>query len=306
MMSSASEATGLGPVQPELRSLWSAVQGGECALRYIDVHGVRTRCLEAGSGDDVLIFLHGIGGHLEAYQRNILPHASAGFRVLAIDMLGHGFTDKPDRPYEIDDYIDHLLDLLEVMGLGSVYLSGESLGGWVAARFASKYPDRIKRLVLNTAAGMIADPRVMERLKTLSLNAVKSPDKEAVRKRLEFLMADPSVVTEDLVESRYAVYKTPGMLHAMESIMCLQDITVRQRNLLTEDELGKISVLTLVLWTTHDPTASVEVGKRLADAIPGARFVVMEGSGHWPQYEDAQGFNQIHIDFLKGTDSSGK
>ena len=53
-----------------------------------------------------------------------------------------------------------------------------------------------------------------------------------------------------------------------------------------------------MLWTTHDPTASVEVGRRLAGLIPGAEFVVMEDCGHWPQYEDAETFNRIHLDFL--------
>ncbi|SIS95847.1 alpha/beta fold hydrolase [Insolitispirillum peregrinum] len=287
--------------QPEFRSLWSAIAGGEVSLRHIDANGVRTRVLEAGSGP-TLIFLHGISGHLEAYHRNILSHAKH-FRVLAIDMLGHGFTDKPDRDYEIIDYVNHLRDVIDALGVDKIHLSGESLGGWVAARFAALYPDRIDRLVLNTAGGMIADPRVMERLRTLSLNAVRSPDREATRKRLEFLMLDPSIVTEDLVESRFACFRQPGMVTAMERIMCLQDMDVRQRNMLTPDELGRIQAETLVLWTTHDPTASVEVGQRLADLVPASRFVVMDNCGHWPQYEDPDTFNRLHIAFLLGQDA---
>lgn len=285
--------------QPELRSLWSAIAGGEVTLRTINANGVRTRVLEAGTGPRTLILLHGIAGHLEAYMRNILPHAEH-FRVMAIDMLGHGFTDKPDRNYEIDDYVEHLKDFIDAIGEEKIHLSGESLGGWVAARFAARYPERIDRLVLNTAGGMIADPKVMERLRTLSLAAVRAPDREATRKRLEFLMLDPSIVTEDLVEARFGVYRLPGMAHAMERIMCLQDMDVRLRNLLTEDELGRIQAETLVLWTTHDPTASVEVGQRLANLVPNSRFVVMENCGHWPQHEDPDTFNRIHIDFLKG------
>lgn len=290
---SAHEATS---TQPELRSLWSAIAGGDVHLHYIDAKGVRTRVLEAGKGP-VLILLHGVSGHLEAYHRNILPHAEH-FRVLAVDMLGHGFTDKPDRNYEIVDYVEHLRDLIDALGVEKVHLSGESLGGWVAARFAATYPERIDRLVLNTAGGMIADPKVMERLKTLSLAAVRSPDREATRKRLEFLMLDPSIVTEDLVEARFACFRRPGMVEAMERIMCLQDMDVRLRNLLTAEELGRISAQTLVLWTTHDPTASVDVGRRMADLVKGSRFVVMENCGHWPQYEDPDTFDKIHIDFL--------
>lgn len=284
--------------QPELRSLWSAIADGEIRLFPVNANGIRTRCVEAGRGDNTVILLHGIGGHLEAYMRNLLPHAAAGLRVLAIDMLGHGFTSKPVRDYEIADYVEHLRDVMDALGIARAHISGESLGGWVAARFAATYPERVDRLVLNTAGGLIADPRVMERLRTLSLNAVRDADRTAVRKRLEFLMLDPGVVTEDLVESRLAVYKTPGMLAAMESIMCLQDMEIRLRNLLTQEELAKIVAKTLVLWTTHDPTASVEVGKRLAAMVAGSEFVVMDKCGHWPQYEDPNTFNQIHIEFL--------
>ena len=213
---------------------------------------------------------------------------------------GHGFTDKPDRNYEIIDYVEHLRDVIDAIGVEKAHISGESLGGWVAARFAALYPQRVDRLVLNTAGGMIADPRVMERLKTLSLAAVRSPDREATRKRLEFLMLDPTIVTEDLVEARFACFQRPGMVEAMERIMCLQDMDVRQRNMLRPEELGRIAAETLVLWTTHDPTASVEVGRRMSEQVKGSRFVVMENCGHWPQYEDPDTFNRIHLDFLLG------
>jgi len=289
-------SAGTAPTQPELRSLWSAIADGEVRLHFIDANGVKTRVLESGEGP-VLVLLHGIAGHLEAYHRNILPHAKH-FRTLAVDMLGHGFTDKPDRDYEVIDYVEHLKDLLDALGAEKAYISGESLGGWVAARFAARYPERVERLVLNTCGGLIADPAVMERLKTLSLNAVRNPDREATRKRLQFLMADPSIVTEDLVESRFAVYKAPGMIRAMERQMCLQDMEVRVRNLLTEDELAKITAPTLVLWTTHDPTAKVDVGERLHKMVRGSQFVVMQDCGHWPQYEDPEVFDKIHLDFL--------
>ena len=79
--------------------LWTDLANGEFSIGYVNVNGIRTRCLSAGSGGNYpLIFLHGSGGHLEAYQRNILPHAKH-MQVFAIDMLGHGFTDKPDHDF---------------------------------------------------------------------------------------------------------------------------------------------------------------------------------------------------------------
>ena len=75
---------------------------------------------------------------------------------------------------------------------------------------------------------------------------------------------------------------------------------VRARNLLGPTEYGSITAPTLVLWTSDDPTADVTEGRRIASMIPGARFEVMPGCGHWPQYEDAKTFDRLHIDFLLG------
>ena len=278
-------------------SLWPELSQGEFRMHYVNAGGLRTRCLEAGRGAETLIFLHGSGGHLEAYTRNILPHAER-YRVLAIDMLGHGFTDKPAKPYQMDDYVQHLVAFMDALRIERAHVSGESLGGWVAAWLAVKQPARIGKLVLNTAGGLTANPEVMERLKTLSMNAVRSPDRDAVKKRLEWLMHDKSHVSEDLVDMRYKIYTQPGFLQAMENIMCLQDMPIRVKNMLSDDMLRSIRAKTLVVWTDHDPTGAVEVGQRFASTIPDARLVVMEGCGHWPQFEDAPTFNRLHLEFL--------
>lgn len=278
--------------------LWPDLAHGEFTLGYIDVRGIRTRCLSAGPPNGFpLLFLHGSGGHLEAYQLNILAHA-ARYRVYAIDMLGHGYTDKPDHDYEIHHYVDHIVGFCDALGLRRIFLSGESLGGWVAARMAIRYPDRVAKLVLNTAGGLSADPVVMERLRTLSMNAVRNPDREAVRKRLEWLMHDAKSVTDDLVEMRYRIYSQPGAEKMMEHIMCLQLMEVRRRNMIQLEELRTIQAPTLVIWTSHDPTGKVEVGETFAREIPNARLVVMENCGHWPQYEDPETFNQLQLSFL--------
>jgi 2-hydroxy-6-oxonona-2,4-dienedioate hydrolase len=279
--------------------LWTDLAQGEFSLGYIDANGVRTRYLAAGAAEaPPLILLHGSGGHLEAYQRNILPHAEH-FRVFAIDMLGHGFTDKPDHDYEIDHYVQHLLDFCEAARVKRFSISGESLGGWVALRTAIRYPARVDKLVLNTAGGLTADPLVMERLKTLSMNAVRNPERAAVRKRLEWLMHDPAVVTDDLVEMRYRIYAQPGAESMMEHIMCLQEMEVRRRNMIPLSDLRNVVAPTLVVWTDHDPTGKVEVGETFAREIPNARLVVMQNCGHWPQYEDAATFNRVHLEFLR-------
>ena len=281
-------------------SVWSDLQGVSFAQGYLDAGGVRTRYLHAGDpGKPALVLLHGSGGHAEAYVRNLEAHAEH-FSTWSVDMLGHGYTDKPGHPLEIAHYVDHLLAVFDAIGADKAYLSGESLGGWVAARAASDHPERIERLVLNTAGGSQADPEVMKRIITLSMAAAENPDWDTVQARITWLMADKSKDYDDIVASRQKVYQQPGFVAAMSDIMALQDPEIRARNLLGPTEYGAIKAPTLVLWTSDDPTADVGEGRRISEMIPGARFEVMPGCGHWPQYEDAKTFDRLHIDFLLG------
>ena len=281
-------------------SLWPEMATGEFALKTIDAGGVRTRYLEAGKKDaPAIVFVHGTGGHLETFNRNVFEHAKH-FRVLALDMVGHGFSDKPDHPYEIRHYVEHLNKFLTAVGVDSAHLHGESLGGWIVAQYAIDHPERVNRLVLNTAGGLNTDEQVMQRVYNNTMNAVRNASAETVRKRLEWLVHDPAEIPDDLVELRLAIYTQPGFERSMENILCLQNMEIRMRNVLTDESLSGIRSSTLVIWTEHDPTAPIATGERFAKAIPDARLVVMEGCAHWPQWEKTEVFNKLHIDFLLG------
>jgi 2-hydroxy-6-oxonona-2,4-dienedioate hydrolase len=288
-------------------SLWTDLLGVSFAQRYYDAGGIRTRVLEAGDPDaPALLMMHGVNGHAETYTRNIRAH-SGDFHVLAPDFIGHGFTDKPlDRSYEIPTYVQHLVDLMDNLGIERASLSGESLGAWVAVRFLLTHPDRVERLVLNTPGGMNANPKAMESLRTLTRGAVTDPTREKVRKRLEWLFRDPSSVTDDLVETRFRIYSLPGYREATELTLCLQDPEIRKRNMLTADDLRQVRVPTLLVWSTADPVAGVEVGEWCHDQIAGSELVYMRNSGHWPQFEEAELFNELHLAFLLGSSSQAE
>ena len=280
------------------QSLWGDLRGASFEQGYLDAGGVRTRYLRSGTrGAPVLVMLHGTGGHAECYSRNLAAHGEH-FDTYAIDMVGHGWSDKPDRPYEIAVYVDHLRAVLDALGAERAHISGESLGGWVAARFALAHPERVGRLCLNTTGGATMNPAVMEKIKASSRAAVENPSWEAVHARLAWLMADAASVTDDLVACRQAIYRQPGFRQALENILVLQEPDIRQRNNLAEAEWAAIRAPTLVVWTSHDPTAPEAVGQRIAGLIPDARFALMQDCGHWPQFEDAPRFNRLHIDFL--------
>lgn len=286
-------------------SVWSDLANVAFEQGWLDAGGIRTRFIMSGNRSrPLLLLLHGVGGHAEAYVRNFGPHAEH-FWTVAIDMIGHGWTDKPDIQYQLPDYERHVLGVLQALGRESALISGESLGGWVATWIAVHHPQRVDKLVLNTAGGWTAHPEVMARIKQLSNEAAADPSWERIRARLEFLMCDKQTVTEDLIATRQRIYSQPGFASSMARIMCLQEMDVRRSNMISAAQYRSIAAPTLVVWTSHDPTATPAEGAQIADMIPGSHFIVMNRCGHWPQYEDANLFNRVHIDFLLGRDIAG-
>ena len=138
----------------------------------------------------------------------------------------------------------------------------------------------------------------MERLKKLSNQAASEPTWDFIKERLEWLMYDKSMVFDDLVRTRQKIYEQDGYDVTMRRMMCLQEMEVRKRNMFSKAQYNSISSPTLVIWTSHDPTATPEEGKQISDMIPNSTYVVMNECGHWPQYEDAETFNRLHLEFL--------
>jgi 2-hydroxy-6-oxonona-2,4-dienedioate hydrolase len=277
-------------------SIWGELADVDHELRHVDVAGVRTRVLQAGAGPD-LILLHGTGGHLEAYARDIRGLA-ADFRVTAYDMVGHGWSDLPDRPYTIDVLSDHLLATMEALGIERAHLSGESLGGWVVAWTAAHHPDRVDRLVLNTPGNIANKPEVMARLRASTMAAVLDPTDETVRPRVAFLFHHKEMVTDELVRLRQAVYRRPGYVQAIANTLVLQDPLVRKDFAWDPAWVGRIVAPTLLLWTEHDPTGGLDEAAMLLEWLPDARLHVIADAGHWPQWEKVDEYLAAHRDFL--------
>lgn len=280
-------------------TIWTDLLSVPFRVDRIDAGGVPTRALIAGDGPDV-VFTHGTSGHLEAFSRNIAPHVDAGFRCHAIDMLGHGYTGKPDRRYEIADYVEHLLAYLDAQEIERAYLVGESLGGWVSAVLAANHADRVAKLQLIAPGGTKATPEVMERIKTSTRKAVLEDDISRTRDRLHLLMANPEKdVSEELVEIRHRIYHEPDFQANVDNLLSLQDMERRQRNLLRPETMAQISAPTLIVWGRQNPFGEIPEAQLLHDSIAGSRLELFDKCGHWPQHERADLYNDLSIKFLR-------
>jgi len=278
--------------------VWVALSATPHSIDYVQVGPWRTRVLRAGPADGApLVLMPGTGGHLEAYAHNISAFAEA-YQVIAYDYPGHGYTTHATADLELPDYVQHLRGLLDALDVDRANLNGESLGGWVAIKFAAAHPDRTLRLVLNTPGGTMATPEVMERIRSLSQAAADDATDERIRARLEWLMADPKTVTDELVAIRRNIYGQPGFAESMRHILCLQDTKTRRRNLVTDEELAAVPHGALVVWTSNDPSGPASAGMNMAQKITGGRFEYISDAGHWPQWEQREKFNRLVLDFL--------
>lgn len=116
---------------------------------------------------------------------------------------------------------------------------------------------------------------------------------------MEWLFHGTSLVTDEIVEIRRRIYTQPGYVRTMENTVALQDPEIRKNHLWDPSWLSKISCPTVIMWTSHDPTGTIEEGKILGERIAGAELQVIDGAGYWPQWEKVDEFNKLHQEFLR-------
>jgi len=266
---------------------------------YVMADGLRTRYVQTGSPDaPALLLLHGTGGHWETFCGN-LEALSQHFNCYAVDMMGCGFTDKPDKPYEIKDYVAHLIAFMNEVGLKSVSIVGVSLGAWVATRMALAHPDRVEKMILISPPGLLP-------LRAASATAVANrrasaadPSWENITKVMANLLYDKSQLMDDLVAVRQRVYSLPGIEQIMPRMLTLFDAEIRARNNLSEAEWRSLRNPVLVIAHVDSPDLYLETADKIMNLLPDATRVEMRKTSHWSHFEDSKTFNQLAIDFLQ-------
>lgn len=283
-------------------SLWRSMLG--CEVRFRDAGGVRTRCLEAGRGEP-LILVHGLGGHAEQFAYNLLL-LSRTFRVMAVDLIGHGLTDKPRLPYNIGDYTKHLLAVMDAVGLQRANFVGVSLGGWLATSLALEAPHRVHRLVNCNGAGFAWSKRPQReeedefRSLVTKYRSLSEPTPENVRARLELLMHDPDDCTDELVDIRleFELAQRRQEISGDLAAILAPDSPTRGTYGLTEQRLQNLERPALFLWGAQNPGVWTSSAQYAADLAPQGSLHVIDRVAHWPNWEAPERFNAVTADFL--------
>ncbi|WP_025601132.1 alpha/beta fold hydrolase [Burkholderia sp. WSM2230] len=280
-------------------SIWQHLFKTPHKLAWIDAAGVNTRCLEAGPADaPVVILLHGTAGSLENFSANYAAYARH-FRVIGLDMLGCGLTDKPDYDYQIKDYAEHVRSFMDALGIAKAAVVGVSLGAWVGAALALAHPARVDKLVLVAPAGIIVDPeeerRFAEGLRKARSSAAAEPSWETVSAALKALVLNKETLSDESVAIRLDIYRDPRMQAAMPHLLAFS----QGGQALREDQWRSLALPILVIAAVDAPNMFLTNAYAIARTAPHVHLVEMKGCDHWAQYEQPEVFNEHSIAFLE-------
>ncbi len=257
---------------------------------YVDLgDGVRIHYRDQGRRDGPpLVLVHGFGDNSFSWQ-GWVDRLGQTYRVLSVDLPGHGLTDAPATfPADPGVYAELVSTWASRIGLKRFALAGNSLGGAVAWQLALKRPDQVADLILADAAGWPADTRQQKKKLPLAFRIMQYRAGRAllasidntplIREGLKKNVADPSIITEPFVERWAAFQRAPGH---RTILMSLTPGTVSA----TPQALSTIRAPTLILWGADDPLITVASARKFARAIPGSQLIIYPHVGHLPQIE---------------------
>ena len=294
---------------PGDRSDWMAIDWSQ-HQRWVEVAGRPVNVIDIGEGDDTpVVFIHGLAGSWQNWLENI-PRFAQSRRVIAMDLPGFGHSEMPAEKISIPNYGAQVAELLDALDVDHACVVGNSMGGFIGLELALRFPERVERLVLVSAAGLTIEHQrnetllaAMRRLENIlafysgwfaarSETLARRPRMRRVM--MEFVVAHPHRLPAPLVAEQVRGSGKPGFVDALDA---LTDYPIR-------DRLEEIEAPTLVVWGTKDRLVPVKDAYRFQRLIgSNARVVVYADTGHLPMLERPTAFNDELQRFLEEEDA---
>ena len=264
----------------------------------VEANGIRTNYLESGSGDQHVVFVHGSGPGVTSYAnwRLVLPELGKHFHCVAPDMVGFGYSDRPaDVKYSLDTWADQTLGVMDALGIEKAHLIGNSFGGAIALRLATKNPDRVDKLVLMGSMGVPFE--ITEGLDNVWGFQGTLEHMKAV---MGYFAYDKALTSGDLAQARFEGATQPGF---QESFSCMFPAP-RQRWVesmtVPEEEIRALGHRTLIVHGREDKVIPVQNSYDLMQLLDNADLAVFSHCGHWSMIERTADFNRLVRDFFLG------
>jgi pimeloyl-ACP methyl ester carboxylesterase len=292
---------------PAGRSLWLDVDWRQ-HQRWVEVGGRPVNVIDIGPGADAgpsrgtIVWIHGLSGSWQNWLENLPVLAAAGWRCVAMDLPGFGASPMPAEKISITGYAALVDELLRGLGVTRAVVVGNSMGGFVGAEIALRFPTWVERLVLVSPAGLTIESqrglyhaaRATGVLTAITAGWLASRADTVVRRPrarrqlLSIVAAHPGRLPAPLAAEQLRGSGKPGFVPALDA---LTSYPIR-------DRLPEIAVPTLVVWGTKDPLIPVRDAWEFGKLIPGSRVVVYEDTGHVAMLERPEAFNGLMKEFL--------
>lgn len=262
------------------------------------------------SGAQTVVFLHGLGSYLKFWRAQLDATAALGYRVIAIDQLGFGKSEKPAQfPYTTESFAENVDELLTILKIDRAVLVGHSMGGQTALATAIRFPERVTALVLTSPAGFETFTRREQKWfkNVYSRTLVKDADEEAIWGAIRFQNFQHwSSEHEWLVEERVRLAKNDTFdQYAYAQVRSVEGLA---KNDFVRESLNLVKAPTVIVFGTADrliPNAFLHGGftkdtMRIGnEKIAGSELVALKGCGHTVQLDCSKDFNDALFSFLK-------
>lgn len=253
-----------------------------------------------------VLFVHGFLGSTRDWRNNIAALAELAqnrFRVIALDWVGFGQSDKPEAMYSLQYFADFLRDFADSLKLTCFDLVGHSMGGKHALAFAILHPSYVNKLVLVDTDGFIKDPiwtnlttSIFRPVGILFTELLGKP--QVLKKNLETVLYDKQFLPDEReINEVAAQLRDPAFKRALLALNAnYPQLSLRQTGLI--ERVGEISAPIQLFWGLQDRLISVSSAFVAQERLPNSRLYVFDHCGHFPQVEHAAEFNRILLEFL--------
>jgi len=286
--------------------------------KWMDVGGIRTRYFEAGSGEPVLMMHGGTIGdasgaaNAEEWEHNFPAIVEAGYRAIAVDKLGQGYTGNPlrDEDYSMRGQVAHMAQFMKALGHSAFHLIGHSRGGYVACRLTLEYPELVSSCVIvdsNTCAPGMGRNEIV-----FACNPHPQGSREASKWIFqgysyrhdhvtdEWLSAVEKILAQEKYQVAVRKMNKEGLADTVFSPSLCHD---RDELFARLEDQGLLRPI-LLIWAFNDPTATMDQGYRLYDLIARhqarCQMHVVNEAGHFSYREQPAAFNRVVKEFLQG------
>ena len=257
-----------------------------------------TRIIEAGTGPAIL-FSHGLGARADRWRTTVERIADHGYRAVAWDLPGHGFASRdPDGPSDVPGMAEHALAVMDALGVADCVAVGTSLGAHIVAYAARYAPSRFRALGLVGALGVV--PIEQEVAERISRN-VQAASRDLFPGKLRFVLNDPVLVTEALIEEEWRTNTAPGTIAGFARVgeylttgIAKDYVAAELRTLFPPDRL-------LLVWGAEDKAVPLSVAYECHTALGNPELAIIPAANHCPYFENPAAFDAALLPFLKHT-----